>query len=373
MPPSDADRDIVVGITGLDAGDNPQPGTAVAAALRADPLFRGKIIGLPYDPMLPGAFQDGLFDGFSLMPWPGDSERTYREALGRARRDFGVNVCMPCLDSDVPTIARLAPELRAMGIHTLCPPLSAVKRRFKWNLPELARVAGIDTPKTEVLYDVAQIHSIAGWSFPVYIKGSLADAEPAYDAEEAAHLFPLMAARWGYPVLVQERRAGVEYLVAGVAKTGGIAEALIGVKKVKTNALGKATAAVTIDDPALFSISKKILAALEWAGPFELEFLKDASNGRFYLLEINGRFPAWISFAASVGSTVVTSAVHLALGRTPAPSPNPPAGIHFSRRFRVECGEFRDAKILGALARLASSTPALPPQTTDEPERPGLA
>lgn len=340
----------VVGITGLDAGPNPHPGVAVALALKADPSFKGGIVGLPYDPMLNGALVDDLFDAYSLFPWPGDPDGTYIAAARRAQRDHGLNVLLPCLDSDVPTLSRLRDELANMGIACLVPPLDSIKKRLKWNLPELGRRLGFDVPKTIVVYDTEQLHPVDGWSFPLYIKGSLADAEPAENQEEAAFLFKRMARRWGYPVMAQEARSGVEYLLAGVCRENSEPSALLSIRKVRTTGLGKATAAVTVHDPELEALGRRILEDLSWRGPFELEFLKDTANGRLYLIEINARFPAWISFSQSLGFDVAGDLVRIARGEDTPFREAPPAGTHFTRAFRRDVGHISNRRIIDALS-----------------------
>jgi len=342
-----------VGITGVDAGENPHPGCAAALALRADPAFQGRIVALAYDPMINGAFMDGLFDDVALVPWPGDDERCWRRALKRIRASHGIDVLLPCLDSDVPTLSRLQDELHQAGIHTLLPREDAVKSRFKWNLPELCRRAGIATPRTAVLYDVDQIHPLAGWSYPVLVKGSLADCETAHDAEEAEWLFRHLARKWGYPVLLQERLAGVEYLLSGICPEPGCPSVLMAVKKVVTTDAGKAVAGVTVRHEPLASLGLRLLETLAWKGPFELEFLLETSTNTFHLVEINGRFPAWISFSPHVGCPVVTDALRAASGLA-VPDRTPPApGIHFVRGFHVATGIVTEARALHAAAHPA--------------------
>ncbi len=48
-------RDTVA-ITGMNAGDNPAPGVGVARALRLDPNFAGRVIGLGYDALEAGFY-----------------------------------------------------------------------------------------------------------------------------------------------------------------------------------------------------------------------------------------------------------------------------------------------------------------------------
>lgn len=348
--------EIVVGISGLDAGTNPQPGVAVAHALRADPEFRGRILALPYDPMVGGAYMSELFDDVCLIPWPGDAEAVQLAAMRRARADHGLDLLLPCLDSDMPAVARRADDLAALGIATLAPSEAALKRRFKWNLPELARVAGIETPRTEVLYDVEQLQPIAGWSWPIYIKGSLADAEPAHDREEAAYLFRRMARRWGYPVLAQERRAGIEYLVSGFRDRERRLIGRISLRKGATSASGKALTGVTVVVPELDDIADRLLDALDWVGPFELEFLRESQRESFLLIEINARFPAWISFVGELGLPLMSRAVRAALGERVEEIARPGAGMVFSRAHRRHQGEFAGSAPLRALARSSRSS-----------------
>lgn len=68
-----------VALTGMNATDNPGPGVAVAMALRADPDFQGRIVGLTYDALDPGLYIDGLLDGAYLLPYP--SSRRYLDAI----------------------------------------------------------------------------------------------------------------------------------------------------------------------------------------------------------------------------------------------------------------------------------------------------
>ncbi len=349
----------VVGITGLDAGPNPHPGVAVALALRADSDFKGRLIGLPYDPMMNGALMDDLFDAYSMFPWPGDSEASYIAGVRRAQHDHGLNVLLPCLDSDVPTLARLRDQLADMGVRCMVPSEDSIKKRLKWNLPELGRRLGIDVPKTNVIYDTEQLHPVDGWSFPLFIKGSLADAEPAHNEEEAAYLFKRMARRWGYPVMAQEARSGVEYLLSGACRENSEPAALLSIRKVRTTGLGKATAAVTVHDAELEEIGRRILDDLDWRGPFELEFLKDTANGRLYLIEINARFPAWISFSQALGFDVAGDLVRMALGEETPFRKAPPAGTHFTRAFQRDIGQLTERRVMDALAA-ATREPLIP-------------
>ena len=57
---------------------------------------------------------------------------------------------------------------------------------------------------------------------------------------------------------------------------------------------------------------KKILKEINWVGPVEFEFIRDSFDEEFKLIEINCRFPAWISYAKDVGYNLPLTAIDLA-------------------------------------------------------------
>ena len=54
--------DICVGVSGMNAADNPGPGVGVARSLKEDSGLSIKIVGLAYDAMEPGIYIDWLID-----------------------------------------------------------------------------------------------------------------------------------------------------------------------------------------------------------------------------------------------------------------------------------------------------------------------
>jgi len=49
---------IYVGVSGINAVDNPGPGIGVARSLKEDPELEVKVVGLAYDAMEPGVYMD---------------------------------------------------------------------------------------------------------------------------------------------------------------------------------------------------------------------------------------------------------------------------------------------------------------------------
>lgn len=64
-----SERPLTVGVTGLNATDNPGPGVAVIRALRdADPNIR--LVGLAYDALDPGVYATELLRDIFMLPYP---------------------------------------------------------------------------------------------------------------------------------------------------------------------------------------------------------------------------------------------------------------------------------------------------------------
>ncbi len=313
-------RGPVVAITGLEGRDNPYPGCAVARALRAARGDALELLGFAYEPTLTGSFRRDLFDAVYLTPLPGDPAAVLLRRLFEIHAAHPIDVLIPALDSELPLFANHRAEIEARGIRMLIPSADAVKKRYKQRLPAWAARHGIASPRTEVVTDPTTFWKQPEWTFPCWLKGSLADAVRVDDEAEALAVYWRLAARWGYPVLAQMPVIGEEFDVCAVARRGGDAAALITIRKTVVSSAGKAIGAQVVDDPAVRAVAHKILRALEWEGPLELELMREASSGRLHLIEINARFPAWVGVTHDMGLNLPDIALRLALGEAlPAP------------------------------------------------------
>lgn len=326
---------VTVAVTGLDACDNPHPGIAVAKCLRAGG-FDGRLLGFTYSPLCTGAYRRDLFDGVRLGPLPTEGSAPLYERLLQLREEAKLDLVLPTLDSEIATYARLAPRLAEADVRVFLPSETAVKRRGKVCLPDLCRESGIDHPRTETITVVAQIdRCLDRYRMPVVMKGSIADARMAWTADEAKQHYLDLLEQWGYPVLLQERLQGEEYNVCVLCDRPGHVWAAVGMRKFGVTGKGKGFAGITVDDPELLALAARVAAALRWVGGMEVECLKEAGTGRFHVLEINARFPAWVWLTASVGCNLPMALVRIAFGEEVAPPPAPRAGSMFFRNTRT--------------------------------------
>jgi D-aspartate ligase len=78
---------------------------------------------------------------------------------------------------------------------------------------------------------------------------------------------------------------------------------------------GTALAAESLDLPEVAEQSTRLLRALKFFGPSQVEFKLDPADGRFKLMEINARFWKWHNLATACGANVAYATYSDAIGR----------------------------------------------------------
>jgi carbamoyl-phosphate synthase large subunit len=314
----------VVGVTGMNATDNPAPGVAVARSLRHDPAFAGKIVGLGYDALDPGFYAGPLLDGGSILPYPSAGRDALWQHLLGVKAEFGLDVLVPTLDSELRAVSALAERLRAAGIATFVPALEALERASKPHLPRLADGDRVRIPDSEAVTTPDEVpRLVKELGLPVLVKGVYYGARVVHSELDALAAFHHFAATWGLPVVLQRFVAGEEYNVAAIGDGAGAMVGAVAMRKLALTDKGKGWSGVTVDNPELLRLAETLIGALGWRGGLEVEVLREHPSGDLYVLEINPRFPAWIYLSAGAGQNLPAALVRLALGR-PVARPLPP-------------------------------------------------
>lgn len=325
---------MTVAITGMNARpDNPGPGYAVARCLREVQNFRGKIIGLSYDALDPGLYARDVCDASALLPYPSAGDAALLDRVREIHARAAIDVLIPCLDSELTGMARIEPQLRALGIKTFLPSEEQLRMRGKDRLAEVAALGGIESPDSLSVTRAAFFYECQekGWSYPFVVKGLYYDARVVKSADEGAEAFRKISAEWGVPVLVQKLVRGVEINLTAVGDGSGAMLGAVMMKKMAVTAKGKAWAGVSIHDATLERASAAIVNGLRWRGPLEVEVMRD-TDGRYQLIEINPRFPAWIYLTCGVGRNLPEALLKLAVGEQPQAFPPAQTGVLFIRR-----------------------------------------
>ena len=324
---------VTVAITGMNAKpDNPGPGLAVARCLREAPEFQGRIIGIGYDGLDPGLYLKEFCDAGYILPYPSSGDDMLIDALTAIQEKENIDVLMPCLDSELPSMIRLRPVIEDLGFKMFLPSQEQLRLRNKDRLEELAEHAGIECPATKAITSSGFFHKCEdnGWKYPFVVKGLFYDAQIVHNEVEAKSAFRRIAAEWGFPVLVQKFVKGEEYNLTAVGDGKGNLLGAVMIKKMAVTDKGKAWSGISIDDNTLYQASQSLVKAINWRGPLEVEVVRDR-NGQYQLIEINPRFPAWIYISAGVGRNLPLTLLQLTLGNAVPEFPETRTGMLFIR------------------------------------------
>ncbi len=306
-------EEVTIGITGLNAVDNPAPGVGVARSLKEDSGIRYKIVGLSYDAMEPGNYLDALIEKSYIIPYPSSSCEAFIERLLYIKKNCGLDFLLPTLDSELPFFIKYCEELAANGIKTFLPTSEQFKLRGKDHLENVAERIGISSPRMEVVSSYEALEAaLENTGLPAMVKGALYGARLARTFAEAAGHFHAIASEWGYPIIIQQVIAGEEMNVVGVGDGEGGSLGFVGIKKLSKTSLGKIWTGVTIHNEKMLAAADRFLKEFEWKSAFELECMMSA--GEVFLIEINPRFPSWSYFATGVGINLPANMVRKALG-----------------------------------------------------------
>ena len=161
---------INVAITGLHATDNPAPGIGVIRSLQHPNGWDGKIIGLAYDAMDTGVYDDGLLDHTYMISYPNQNTKAILDRLLYIHEQQRIDVIIPTLDSELPLYQRLEPDLKKHGISIFIPPKEVTKKIEKSNIVEFCDENEILTPETIVIKYPSQLDkAIKEFGFPFYV------------------------------------------------------------------------------------------------------------------------------------------------------------------------------------------------------------
>jgi len=348
-------RLATIAVTALNATDNPGPGISVIRALREAPGFRGCLVGLAYDTMDPGAYAGDIVDDVFLLPYPSQGREALLQRIRYIHGRVGLDVIIPTLDSELDAFIDIEDELAAMGIGVFLPDKEHLQVRSKARLARLGDEADIAVPPTRMISDVAELYRLhQEIPFPVFMKGQYYGAHLARSVDEAVAAFHNIVAQWGVPVIAQSMVRGEEYDVVAVGDGRGGLVGAVPMKKISLTDKGKGWAGVAIKDPALIELTQRFMAATRWRGPCEVEVMKD-EQGRYHLLEINPRFPAWTFLCAGAGMNLPWAVALLAMGIPVAPMHEYRVGTMFVRISIDQIADISQLQQLSATGELIGS------------------
>ncbi len=307
-------KNLKIAVTGLNAGNNPGPGLHIIRSIGEAHMPGTRIIGLSHDIFFPGVYESSLLDEAYIVPYPAEGEAPLLSRIKEINKLVGVDVIIPSSDAEVVLYSSLKAEIRKLGIRMLIPKLETVQLRSKQLLPGFCKKNTFNTPQTSIIYDYNDLQQSEDIGYPSFLKGTFTDAKRVNNAEEAAIFFNRLNKEWGLPLLRQQVISGEEYDVVALADEKSNTVGKVAMKKFGITDKGKAWAGATVADNGILALTDKVVKALGWVGPLELELIKENISGKLYIIEINPRFPTWITLATRAGQNLPLTAIKLALG-----------------------------------------------------------
>ncbi len=346
-------KKINVAVTGLNAIDSPGPGVPVIRALRDSKLFDVRIIGLSYESLEPGIYMHDIVDKTYQIPLPSAGKATLLERLKYINSIEKLDVIIPNFDAELFNFIKLVDTLKKeLKINVFVPTLEQFEERHKSNLPDFGKKHKIKIPKSKLIFNIKEIPSLRSeFTYPVVVKGKFYDASIAYSPEQVATYFNKISAKWGLPVIIQQFLHGQEVNVTAIGDGKGNTIGAVPMRKQYVTDKGKAWSGISIDDKNLMNMTRKLIKSTKWRGGMELEIIK-TSEGDYYLIEINPRFPAWVYLAVGCGQNHPEALIKLALGKKVEPFKKYDIGklfVRYSWDMIVNLDEFEKISTLGEL------------------------
>jgi carbamoyl-phosphate synthase large subunit len=306
-------KKITVAVTGLNNIDNPGPGIPVIRGILESKIFDARIIGLAYENLEPGIYMKDLILKSYHMPYPTAGSDILLKRLEYIHKIEKIDVLIPNFDAELYTFMKASDDLKKMGIKTFLPTLTQFEERQKAVLPLFGKKYKIKVPHSKPIFSEKELYDLTGeFSYPLLVKGKYYDAYIAQTPEQAKMYYYKISSEWGVPIIIQEFIEGTEVNVAAIGDGNGTTIGAIPMRKLYITDKGKAWSGITIDDPILLNLTKKIIKKTKWQGGLELEMIKTKED-EYYLIEINPRLPAWVYLSVGSGQNLPEALVMLAL------------------------------------------------------------
>jgi len=319
---------IRVLVTGVDSITN-KPGLAILRSLSDVHDMNLRLFAADYAPASGGFYAGFAEKSFVTSPptvvksyvrrqdsfsWTSVNPVYVREIVKIVKSE-SIDVVIPSLSMEQLVYAKIRSSVERSGARIALPDLEKIEIASDKNLQyEFMDQIGITVPRWRLLdseRSVRRIIKVLG--LPLVVKSRRHGACVATSEPEAILAYRMFRRFWRELPLGQDYVKGVAYCVSSVSCRGQ-ETGIVAIRKISTDSEGASTAAVTIYNPQLLRLHHQVVEKLGWTGAIETEWRLDTGEKIFKLLEINGRFPAWIYLSVKAGVNLPWQLVRLALG-----------------------------------------------------------
>lgn len=248
------------------------------------------------------------------------NEAQYVEFLVNQIKDQKYDVWIPCSESTAKYCAKYSKQINPY-VHFLTsdyPTWSLAANKV--STYAFATKHKIQLPRAYFPEDLAEVLALAKKKiFPCVVKLPVSAASKGVffikSESELIKLFQNQDFKGQWP-FIQEYIEGDFYSFTAVAYEGKILAYFVHTSPREYSLGGTPPFSFSADDQILRRKASDLIAALNWTGPINLDYLKDKERG-YLLLEINPRFPGSLNFAYRMGVDLPWAYCHLAMGGNP--------------------------------------------------------
>lgn len=291
----------------------------------------------------------------SLM-WPGAQHPNAIAWLKDLAGRHGLQgwILLPGADEEVRLVAQHHDELKSL--FQLCTPAWETVRWFADKALTYRKAAelGIDHPRTWQITTARDL-PVAELAFPLILKPAVKSGDNALiqskvwrvcDRETLDRILEdavAMAGQGG--LIVQELIPGggsTQFSYAAVCQDGRPVLSMVARRLRQHPAdYGTGTFVETVENDAVEANAERLLQAVGYSGPVEMEFKQDARDGSFKLLDVNPRLWTWNSLGDIAGVDFAATMWRVAQGeRLPLMRARPGAyWMYLSRDLPGACGD----------------------------------
>lgn len=237
-----------------------------------------------------------------------DQRHDFATALRAAVRDYGVMTVFPGPEAAIIALDAVRDDFGDLTL--LLPERSALHTALdKSQTRQLFESLGLPVPRTAVVESVEQARQFAGEAgYPVVLKpvarpsfsGSGSIYKVAYAGDDdALERLVRYAIERGNTLIAQSYAPGIKLQHGLLASDGNILVSYeyLGVRELPITGGVTSLHQSRPLTPEIFAVTERIIHALRWTGLAGVEYRYSPSDGRFAVLEVNGR--AWGAIAGA--------------------------------------------------------------------------
>lgn len=254
----------------------------------------------------------------------------YVDSILAICKEYSVKVLISLNDLELPILAGNKERFDALGVKMMVSSLDVINICFdKYRTYEFIQSIGLQMPTTYLSMDEAKVAIATGTlQYPLILKprwgsGSIG-LEFVEDEEEMEMAYKMLLKKVKKSILgtasvgddyimIQQVIKGQEYGLDIMNNLEGVFQS-VSVKRKLAMRSGETDKAITVDNPEIRAIGKKLALALHHCGNLDCDILE--KDGQYYVIDLNPRFGGGYPFSHEAGVNMPKAIIEWAKGNS---------------------------------------------------------